>query len=187
MRESGLNFPLRSRLFPFSHSLCRACLVGLTFTLMKRSKVRFIVIVVILGLIAAFLGYQYGYNKAHVNVMKADAVYEGEATGLYQEFVSEPEQASARYAGNVVQVSGMISELSAGPDNTILQLEAGNPMGGGIGVVLDASQQKEAERLNAGDRITVRALCSGLEQNDDGLLAALGSSVQLRAAVLVTP
>jgi len=147
--------------------------------------VKVLLVLAVLGAVAGALVYFFVVNKPHTNVAKADAAYEGSAAGLYAEFQADAAAAGSRYAGKVVQVSGILVE-KGGTDGSInLQLEAGNPMGGGLTAALANTEGSAASSLEPGQEVVVRGECSGLDQDEGGLLGALGATVQLTSCILV--
>ncbi|MBI1194026.1 MAG: hypothetical protein GC205_12780 [Bacteroidetes bacterium] len=142
-------------------------------------------VLVLLGAVAGGLVYVFVVNKPHTNVAKAEAAYEGSATGLYAEFQADAAAAGTRYAGKVVQVRGVLVEIGGTDGSINLQLEAGNPMGGGLTAALADSENTAAAALEPGQEVVVRGECSGLDQDEGGLLGALGATVQLTSCILV--
>jgi len=144
-----------------------------------------ILLLVVLGVIAGALVYVFVVNKPHTNVAKTEAAYEGLATGLYEAFQNNPETAVEQYVGKVVQVSGILVEVGGTDGSMNLQLEAGNPMGGGLTAALAAAAHEAAGALEPGQKVTVRGECSGLDEDEGGLLGALGATVQLTSCIVV--
>ncbi len=152
---------------------------------MKAYKV--LLVAGVLGLLGVLFVYLFVVNKSHTNVEKTKAVYEGSAESLYAAFDTNPQDAASRYVDQVVQVSGTIFATGGSGEHITLEIEAGNPMGGGLAAVLAPDQAAKAASLQPGDAVTLRGLCSGSDAGGDGggLLDALGSTVQLTACVLL--
>jgi len=132
-----------------------------------------------LGLLALGGIYKFIYNKPHTDVERTKEVYNGTAEGLYVAFETNEASASEQYRDQVVRVSGTIFEVTQSGERLSVILDAGNPMGGGLKAAMAASISKESFGWGAGDQIFLKGICSGLAAEEDGLLGALGASVEL--------
>ncbi len=141
--------------------------------------------IAVVGLLAAVLVYVLVINKPHTDVAKTEAAFDGSAEVFYGEFQTNKEAAGLRYIGKVVQVSGVITEVGSSAEQVTLQLEAGNPMGGGLAVALAPSESGAARQLQSGQSVVVRGECSGVDEDEGGLLGALGATVQLTSCLII--
>jgi hypothetical protein len=87
--------------------------------------------------------------------------------------------------GAVVEVSGQVESVASGEGSTVLTLDAGNPMGGGLSASMAESYSPDADPV--GEQIVLKGICAGLSASEGGLLDALGSTVQLTDCIVHTP
>jgi calcineurin-like phosphoesterase len=76
-------------------------------------------VIIILGIIGAGLGYKFIYNKPHRNYEKAKPDHVVTAELLFQEYRNEKQAAEQQYNGKVVQVSGTVSAVETTDSLTI--------------------------------------------------------------------
>lgn len=138
-----------------------------------------------LGLIAGALVYALVINKPHTNIAKAPKAFEGQAVTLYKTFADDPAAASEQYVGKVLQLSGTIRDIRVTDTEGSLQLDAGDPMGGGISASMAPDQFDALRQLKVGQTVSLKGECSGYDAAEGGLLEALGANVQLTSCLLV--
>ena len=146
---------------------------------------RIILVLLALGFLGGLFVYFFVVNKPHTNIAKAETVYEGTAEGLYAEFQADKNTANTLYIDKVVQISGIITDIGMGSENITVQLEAGNPMGGGLSAAMALSEAEAVRQLSVGQSVILRGQCSGYDQDEGGLLGAFGGSLQLTSCLLV--
>ena len=83
------------------------------------------------------------------------------ATQLFQQFEQDEAASNATYISKVVEVSGLLQEISTDENgSTVLILAAGDF--GGVLCTLEASQKERASNLQIGKEITVKGVCTGM-------------------------
>ena len=118
---------------------------------------KIIIPLVVLGLIAAGVGY-YMYNKPVESLDKKKADITVSAEQILADYEANEEAANDKYLGKVVEVSGKVAQVTTEEGKNKVHLETGNP----ISVVISELEEgNNAEGLQAGDQATVKGMCSG--------------------------
>jgi ribosomal protein S1 len=116
-------------------------------------KRKIILIVIITGMLISGIAY-WQYNKTHKDIQTVDADFVTSAGDLVAEFTVDETSAEAKYNGKIMEVSGMIKEIT--DSGVILD---GNDEMTGVLAVLETSQ--ELSGLKVGQNVTVRGMYTG--------------------------
>ena len=121
----------------------------------KRLFISFIIGIVI----AASIGF-YLFNKPHADIASQAAVATLSASDLFKAFSEDEVAANQKYAGKVVEISGLIHSLDEGSqgDLNILFMDE-NEM---FGVACTIDQEEDTDELTEGQEITIKGECSGM-------------------------
>ena len=116
-----------------------------------------IVAIALLGAIAWF---------AFLNVPKASsqgktADFKLPATELYQAFETDEEASNAKYISKIIDVSGIIEDISTDEQGAAVVLLAGGDFGGVL-CTLEKSQSEKIKAKKLGDNITIKGVCTGM-------------------------
>lgn len=121
------------------------------------------------GLIAAFLGYKFIYNKPHADISKAEAAFEFVASDLWNKYTTDTKMSDSLFTGKVIEVVGNISRIEDADSSmyVVFVMEADSMFGDrSIRCELDPVQVKEKPALKNGDAVKLKGLCSGYDQTD---------------------
>jgi hypothetical protein len=89
---------------------------------------------------------------------------------LWKDFQKDPAAARAQYFGKAVDVSGRVTSIEADPAKTP-NIFFAQPGDRGVRArLLDERAAETARDVKAGDRITLRCFCEGLDEKQDVLL-----------------
>lgn len=126
-------------------------------------KTRYLLIIVLLGIvIAAAVGLSM-YFKKHDDVNKLKADFKVEASSLISEFANQEEEATAKYSEKVLEINGTLASKNQLPNGTTLLMLEDEMQG--ISCQLDSSwvsdNQSLVESLKEGNPITVKGVCKG--------------------------
>ena len=92
------------------------------------------------------------------------------ADDLWKDFQKDPSAARRQYFGTAVDVSGRVSSFEADPTQTP-HVFFGQPGGHGVRArLLDDRAAEIVKDAKAGDRLTLRCFCEGLDDQQDVLL-----------------
>jgi len=128
---------------------------------MKRNRSILILLLFVVIGIGVFVAYTM-YNKPHADVSEL----EGEAVSaeaLYAAFEQDEAAAMAQYAGanKVIEVSGIVSEVTEESNNLFVELAVPDAMIGGVRVTVDPRYAANVKALPAGAEVSFRGLCAG--------------------------
>lgn len=126
-------------------------------------KPRYLLFVILIGIvIAAAVGLSM-YFKAHDDVNKMKADFKVEASSLIAEFEQQEEEATAKYSEKVLEISGNLASKNQLPNGTTLLLLEDEMQG--ISCQLDSSwvsaNRSVIESLKEGSPIIVKGVCKG--------------------------
>lgn len=94
---------------------------------------------------------------AETNTLKA--AYKVDALQLIQEFVTADSAANAKYREQIIEVTGVISELNAKDSTATLSMA--DSTGSYVIFDFEKEQATKVSTLKAGDKVVVKGLCSG--------------------------
>lgn len=125
--------------------------------MMNRKKI--IIIILILGIIGAFIGYQI-YNKPHIDVAETSADISISANEILNKFSGDETTANAKYLGKIVAITGVLSEIKIEKEKGIITLKTNDDFGS-ILCHLSAESTKKIDVLRVGQTYTVKGICTG--------------------------
>jgi hypothetical protein len=122
---------------------------------------KYYLIAAVFLLVVIGFGAYYQYNKPARNLAEETADLSLPSTELYRKFAENETQANQQYLDKVVQVRGVLQNVSRGNDGSLnLTLDAGNPMGG-VTCEVPGSNIPEGLNLKTGREMTVKGQCTG--------------------------
>jgi preprotein translocase subunit YajC len=117
-------------------------------------------ILVLLLMVLAIGGY-FQFNKPARNLTKEKADLSIQAPDLFKQFSENETAANQKYLDKVVQVKGILKNVSRAQDGTLnLTLDAGSEMGG-ITCEVPATNVPKGANLQTGSSITIKGQCTG--------------------------
>jgi hypothetical protein len=117
-------------------------------------------IVVLIGILAVSFVFIKMYNKPHTNVMEATPDYVVSAAELISEFESDEQQANEKYLDNIIQVEGIITNISITNGNSMITLSTSGAMGMVV-CTMEPSQNKKVLGIDKGATVTIKGICTG--------------------------
>src|SRR5688572_8715714 len=121
-------------------------------------KKKIIFIILIIGVAAAsYVYYEYTRKPAVASDLSTDFTVTAE--DLMNEFANE-KKATAKYQHKTVEVSGTIEAVSKNEKSYDVSLSTSDPMTL-ITVQLVPEENTAAEKLKAGDKVTLKGICNG--------------------------
>ena len=104
----------------------------------------------------------YQYNKPHVNIEKTAADVVIAAQALYEAYERDEADANALYLGKIIQVSGVVTEVTQDEEGIAkIFLDSGNPLGGVI-CQLDPLSKHLRTNFEEGEEIALKGKCDGM-------------------------
>src|SRR3990170_9053486 len=118
----------------------------------------------ILVLICILLVFFYAYNEYHrkpadLSAVKAVAVTD--ATSLVASYENDEQKANSMYLGKVIDITGVISEITNQQDTLINIMLGKNDNMHRVSCLLNGKYMSKVKKLKPGDSITIRGLCTG--------------------------
>jgi len=126
----------------------------------KRTRNIFIGILVI-GLIGAIYAYSE-YTRGNPDLAGAKADISISASQLLGEYSKDEKSANAKYLNKITSVRGILKSIDKDHTGSIsLSLDTGDPIAG-VSCELDARHLTDADKVHAGDSVTVTGICTGM-------------------------
>ncbi len=117
------------------------------------------IIILALAVFAGIYGW-YMYEKPVANIAGLKPEFNLDATELYGNFESDEDIANDKYLGKIIELNGTVREKLTDESGLTVILETENEMFG-INCGLGEGQEAAFEKLNAGDKVTIRGECAG--------------------------
>lgn len=117
-------------------------------------------ILIAIGVITAF----YLWNKPHQDVANAAAV-KTSAVELYKVFNTDSVTANKKFVQQVIEVSGIVHNISKNQQNQTIVLIKTNTDGAYINCTLE----QDSNKLQAGQFVNLKGICNGIGQGDADL------------------
>lgn len=129
-------------------------------------------------IIAAVALGLYMYNKGPINVKKARAI-QIEAALLYTAFEKDTMAANKKFAGKIVQVKGIVKEVSLNQQNEQVILLHTSSSDASINTTMEEANGS----VKTGNAINLKGICSGIGEADTDL--GLKADVYLTRAYII--
>lgn len=122
---------------------------------MKKWK-KYVLGIVIAGVVAAVAVILYVYLKPHRDVAKEQGV-QLSAQNLYDAFKTNEAAANARYLDKAIELTGEVAAVSKNQDgNTVVDFKTSDPM-----VMINCTFKTDPGVLKPGQTITFKGICTG--------------------------
>ncbi|MBX7094074.1 MAG: OB-fold putative lipoprotein [Flavobacteriales bacterium] len=120
-------------------------------------------IILLLVLAGVAIGAWYAYsewNRKPATAADAATDFKVTAVDLMNEFNADETAATKKYLEKMLEVKGIVAEVSPNDKNYDVLLETDDLMGG-VNCHLVPEQSEKAKSLHPGDEITVKGKCNG--------------------------
>ncbi|MCU0409588.1 MAG: OB-fold putative lipoprotein [Bacteroidales bacterium] len=114
--------------------------------------------VVLLLAIAGIMAAIYLFLKEPADTARAKPEFTVTASGLLKDFAADEAAATAKYAGRIIEINGIISEVRSDNNATTVALSTGDPMSS---VLCTLAPGADASALKEGRELIIRGECSG--------------------------
>ncbi len=131
---------------------------------MKSKKKIWITLLVVLVVIALSLlaGYLYILHMPEKSMSKQAPDFSMTATRLAEEFETDPSAANTKFIDRIIEVTGVISDISTDQNNSIVFILRENEAATGVLCTLGEKSTKKAEQYKVGDAVVLRGICTGM-------------------------
>jgi len=137
-------------------------------SIIMKSWIRIISILVLIGAIAAVLVFHFLYNKPHPNYEKMGAAYTIPASDLYKSFTVNKKEAGTKYNGRVIAVTGRITKVETNDSLTtcVFVFEKGMFGDQGVRCTMISKYGGEAKKIQPGSEVRLKGYCTGFNDTD---------------------
>jgi hypothetical protein len=128
---------------------------------------KIIIVLGVIGIIAAGLGYKFIYNKPHTNYEKAKPDFSITCNDLFAFYRTEREVAEQKYNGKVILVSGTLNKIETLDSLKIAVFVMDEGMFGDEGIRLTLLPNYSA-KINSylNKTIAIKGYCAGYNETD---------------------
>lgn len=112
------------------------------------------------GALIAFIAFLKLYNKPHTDVYASDPDYTLTAKALIETFKTDEVRANSLYLDKIIEVEGVIKDISAADGNSVITLSVENSIESVI-CNMYPTENKKALGLHTGQKIRVKGICTG--------------------------
>jgi hypothetical protein len=122
---------------------------------------------VIVGMIAAGLGYKFIYNKPHTDYEKAMADFKITSQELFSDYQNVREAAEKKYNGKVLEINGFLNQVETPDSLTIAVFVLDEGMFGDEGIrftMLSNHSEKIVQYI--GKTLKIKGYCTGYNDTD---------------------
>lgn len=123
-----------------------------------KTKIAFVLLIILA--VAAGVIYSM-YNKPHRNIANENPSEHISAKGLFEAFNTNETEANKRFLDKTLVVKGVVIEKSENPDGSYHCLLETDDMMFGISCFFDSDQGDAFLKLNEGDEVQIKGLCTG--------------------------
>ncbi len=125
-------------------------------------------VLVLIGVIAAFLAFYFLYNKPHPDYENIEAAYSLAASDLYKEYTADKTIAGNKYNGKVVEVAGRLSKVEVSDSLTICVFSFNKGMFGdeGLRCTMLPSYAGKVKKLLPDAEVKLKGYCTGFSDTD---------------------
>jgi len=143
-----------------------------------KNWIKILIGLAVVGMIAAFIGYKFVYNKPHPNFENMEADFKIGAKELYDAFKSDATAAGQKYNGKVVEISGAASNVEEIDSLVVAVFAFEDGMFGqeGIRVTMLPKFNDALKNYASVEDIVLKGFCSGY--NDTDVIIEKGSIVK---------
>ncbi len=122
---------------------------------------------VLIGIIAAGLGYKFIYNKPHKDYAKARADFSLTSQELFAEYQNDRQVAEHKFNGKVVEISGLLNNVETPESMTIAVFAIQDGMFGDEGIRCTMLPDF-AENITplVGKEVMIKGYCTGYNDTD---------------------
>lgn len=126
---------------------------------MKRNKLKIVIALIPIVVIGLFIFFKI-YNKPHVNVNKATAEVTITADNMLSDYQNDELMANEKYVDKVVQIRGIISNISFENGNSIITLKDPDQSSSIICHMLP-EENLSVLNLKKESQINIKGICTG--------------------------
>lgn len=127
-------------------------------------KLKYILIIAVIGIIIAAITIIYVYNKPQRNIQKEKPAFIMESVSLQNEFSVNEDSSNMKFNNQIIQVNGVVVEFLM--ENNGASVVFVNPIGGvtcSFDSVTMVNNYEKLSKVQVGDSLTVKGRCDGYD------------------------
>lgn len=128
--------------------------------MVKKAKLKIVVIAVLLVFVIAVLVGFIMYNKPHTNVATTKASIETTAVSILNDFETNEVEANTKYLEQIVEVTGVITDITENKGKGIVALKSETAMGT-VMCYLSETETNKLENLKLDMSVSIKGICTG--------------------------
>jgi hypothetical protein len=107
-------------------------------------------------------GYLYVKYMPETSMSKQTPDFIMPATKLAEEFETDPSASNSKFIDRVIEVTGVISDISTDQNNSIVFILRDNETLKGVLCTVSEKSTKKAEHYKVGDTVAIKGTCTGM-------------------------
>ncbi len=129
--------------------------------------IKYLVLLAVVGIIGAVLGYVFVYNKPHPDYLKKKPDYSLTAAALFEAYRADEAGASKTYNGKMLAVSGLLDDVEQADGQLIAFFIFDDGFFGPEGVLINMLEGQGAKLFEKiGQQTTIKGFCTGFNDPD---------------------
>lgn len=133
-----------------------------------KTWVKILLILIVIGIAAAVLGYIFFYNKSHPDYEKIKPDYTLSASELYNSYKANTTGSETKYNGKVLAVTGILTKIESTDSLVIAVFVFNQGMFGdeGIRCTMLSKFNDDAKNLQPENEYMIKGYCTGFNPPD---------------------
>jgi len=133
-----------------------------------KTRIKIILGLIVIGIIAALLVYFYVYNKPHTDYEKAETDYRMSAIELYNEYANNKAIGDSLYTGRVIEIAGPLSGMETIGTMVVAVFVFSDGIFGeeGIRCTMLPKFHEMIKLKGDGDEVKIKGYCTGYNETD---------------------
>jgi len=133
-----------------------------------KTWIKIVLGLIVIGMIALFLGYKFVYNKSHPDYENIEASFTMNAQDLYNAYKTSKDAASAKYNGKVIALTGKLSKIESADSlvTAVFVFNQGDFGDEGIRCTMLRKFNDPASKLQPDGEVMVKGYCTGFNETD---------------------
>jgi hypothetical protein len=128
---------------------------------MKKILIALLVVIAVIALLLLG-GYLYLRYMPEKSMSKQASDFSMTATKLAEEFETDPSASNSKFIGRIIEVTGVISEISTDQNNSLVFILRENETPTGVLCTVSEISTQKAERYKVGDAVVLKGICTGM-------------------------
>jgi|AntRauTorcE11898_2_1112593.scaffolds.fasta_scaffold00246_9 hypothetical protein len=131
-------------------------------------KIKALLILLGIGIIAGVLIFQFVYNKSHPDYANETALYSLDAKDVFEKYKNNTAEANEKYTGAMIQVNGSLDKVEQSDTTAVAVFVFSEGMFGDEGVrcVMLPKHVSKVRQLSLPRQVEIKGMCVGYNDTD---------------------